>query len=111
MGLTPSSSVRQFHERGRKRHLNPDFRACQKVFFTKKEMTPPLSPVYSLLNKDDEWNDDKLREAIHFLYRALTFKDPKESELSEYLDILKKRDSESWKKGWLNTGAHANIFR
>ncbi|EDM27004.1 hypothetical protein LNTAR_07164 [Lentisphaera araneosa HTCC2155] len=87
-----------------KEHLNPDFRGLPKSLFYKKEMTRPLSPVYSLLNKDDEWNDDKLREAIYFLYRALTFKDPKESESNEYLDILKNTIASLGKKDGLILG-------
>ena len=47
----------------------------------------PMTPVLDLLN-EDEVNESHLRDAVNFMFEALTFRPPSTAEADRYLDIL-----------------------
>ena len=71
-----------------KKHLDPTLRGLPQSLFYKKEMTRPITPVYELL-KDSNVTDLEIKNAVTYLYKALTFKSPSKQELSNYITIVK----------------------
>jgi hypothetical protein len=49
----------------------------------------PLTPVYELM-KEEGVSDERLRDAVDFLFEALTFRPPSQRESDDYLLILKQ---------------------
>ena len=49
----------------------------------------PLTPVYELM-KEDGVTESRLRDAVDYLFEALTFRPPRKQESDEYLAIVKQ---------------------
>ncbi len=57
----------------------------------------PLTPVYDLL-KDEDVTDERLRGAVDYLFEALTFRPPTQTESDNYLTIVKQSVEKLGKK-------------
>ena len=66
---------------GKYRNLN--------LIFYKNEIKRPLTPVYELM-KTPGVSDERLREAIRFLFEALTLRPPSQQETDTYLEVVNK---------------------
>ncbi len=66
-----------------------DIRGLPTALVYSTEVKRPLTPVYELM-KAEGVDDDQLRLAIDFLFEALTFRPPQQSESDAYLDIVRQ---------------------
>jgi len=64
-------------------------RGLPTAIFYSKEIKRPLTPIYDLM-KDPGVSDKRLKEAVDFLFEALTLRQPTEGESASYLAIVKK---------------------
>ncbi|MEP2775615.1 MAG: DUF1588 domain-containing protein [Luteolibacter sp.] len=65
-----------------------DIRGLPTSLVYSTEVKRPLTPVYDLM-KAPEFTDELLLEAVNYLFEALTFRPPLETESAEYMKIVK----------------------
>jgi len=68
-----------------------DIRGLPTAIVYNTKVVRPLTPVYDLKKEGAEITDESLRAAVDFLFEALTFRPPTESESDDYLGLV--RDS------------------
>lgn len=67
-----------------------DLRGLPTALVYSTKVTRPLTPVYELLKlPESQVTDDALREAVDYLFEALTFRPPTEKESIDYLLLVK----------------------
>jgi len=66
-----------------------DIRGLPTSLVYSTKIVRPLTPVYELMN-DEGVTDARLRAAVDFLFEALTFRPPSETESDAYLAIVKQ---------------------
>ncbi len=66
-----------------------DIRGLPTAITYNTKVVRPLTPVYELMKEDTEVTDERLRAAVDFLFEALTFRPPTETESDDYLGIVK----------------------
>ncbi|TVP97857.1 MAG: DUF1588 domain-containing protein [Planctomycetaceae bacterium] len=66
-----------------------DIRGLPTSLVYSTKIVRPLTPVYELM-KDEGVTDARLRTAVEFLFEALTFRPPSETESDAYLAIVKQ---------------------
>ena len=65
-----------------------DLRGLPTAIVYSTKVTRPLTPVYELM-KAEKVTDELLRNAVDFLFEALTFRTPSPKESDDYLRIIK----------------------
>jgi len=70
-------------------YMKGDIRGLPTSLVYSTKVVRPLTPVYELL-KDDDLDEAEMRDAVNFLFEALTFRPPSEKESNDYLTILKQ---------------------
>ncbi len=70
-------------------YMEGDIRGLPTSLVYSTKVVRPLTPVYELL-KDDDLEEAEMRDAVNFLFEALTFRPPSEKESNDYLAILKQ---------------------
>lgn len=66
-----------------------DLRGLPTAMTYSTKVVRPLTPVYELMKEGGELNDERIRDAVNYLFEALTFRPPTESESDEYLTMVK----------------------
>jgi hypothetical protein len=69
--------------------MEGDIRGLPTSIVYSTKVVRPLTPVYELM-KEEGTSDDRLRAAVDYLFEALTFRLPSQSESDEYLSIVKQ---------------------
>lgn len=69
--------------------MEGDIRGLPTALVYSTKVVRPLTPIYELM-KDKEVNDGLLREAVDYLFEALTFRPPRQEESDAYLTIVKQ---------------------
>ncbi|MCG6158186.1 DUF1588 domain-containing protein [Rubinisphaera margarita] len=69
--------------------MEGDIRGLPTSLVYSTKTVRPLTPVYELL-KDDDISEAEMRDAVNFLFEALTFRPPSDRESEDYLAILKQ---------------------
>ncbi|MGV3486600.1 MAG: DUF1588 domain-containing protein [Planctomycetaceae bacterium] len=69
--------------------MDGDIRGLPTSIVYSTKVVRPLTPVYELM-KEDAVTEVRLRAAIDFLFEALTFRPPSETESDAYLAIVKQ---------------------
>ena len=72
-----------------KHKMEGDLRGLPTSLVYGTKVMRPLTPVYDLMNADGESKQD-LRDAVEFLFEALTFRPPTRPETDEYLEIVQQ---------------------
>lgn len=65
-----------------------DLRGLPTAITYSTKIVRPMTPVYELM-KNPEVSDESLRAAVDYLFEALTFRPPTQTESAAYLDIVK----------------------
>ncbi|MDF1863063.1 MAG: DUF1588 domain-containing protein [Verrucomicrobiales bacterium] len=68
-----------------------DLRGLPTAIVYSTKVARPLTPVYELMQEGSEMTDERLRDAVNYLFEALTFRPPTEEESSGYQQMV--RDS------------------
>lgn len=66
-----------------------DIRGLPTALVYSTKVVRPLTPVYDLM-KEESVTDDRLRAAVDYLFEALTFRPPSETESDSYLAIVRQ---------------------
>ena len=66
-----------------------DIRGLPIALVYNTKVARPLTPVYELM-KEEGINDERLREAVSFLFESMTFRPPTDDELENYLTIVRQ---------------------
>lgn len=74
-----------------------DIRGLPTAIVYSTQVVRPLTPVYELM-KDDGVTDERLRAAVDYLFEALTFRPPNQTESDAYLAIVKQSVDKLGKK-------------
>ena len=74
-----------------------DIRGLPTSLVYSTKIMRPLTPVYDLL-KDEEVTDERLRAAVDYLFEALTFRPPTQTESDSYRAIVKQSIEKLGKK-------------
>ena len=69
--------------------MKGDLRGLPTSIVYSTKIVRPLSPVYDLM-KEEGVSDSRLREAVDYLFEALTFRPPSQEESDAYLEIVKQ---------------------
>ena len=69
--------------------MQGDLRGLPTALVYSTKVLRPLTPVHEFL-EDSDAGDDKLREAVDFLFEALTFRPPSEAETEQYFSLVKQ---------------------
>ncbi|MCA9038565.1 MAG: DUF1592 domain-containing protein, partial [Planctomycetaceae bacterium] len=69
--------------------MKGDIRGLPTSIVYNTKVVRPLTPVYELMNQEGV-SDERLRAAVDFLFEALTFRPPAESESENYLAVVKE---------------------
>ena len=69
--------------------MQGDIRGLPTSLVYSTKILRPLTPVYDLM-KEEGATEERLRAAVDYLFEALTFRPPSESESDEYLAIVKQ---------------------
>ncbi len=69
--------------------MEGDIRGLPTSLVYSTKVVRPLTPVYDLMQEDD-LSDARLRAAVDFLFEALTFRTPSETESETYLAIVRQ---------------------
>ncbi len=85
-----------------------DLRGLPSSLVYSAEILRPMTPVYDLL-KEETVTDEQLRAAIDYLFEALTFRPPTDSEKKDYLTIVKESIDKLGKKDGIVLGL-SSIF-
>ncbi len=77
--------------------MQGDLRGLPTSLVYSTKILRPLTPVYDLM-KEEGASDEQLRAAADYLFEALTFRPPSESESDDYLTIVKQSIKKLGKK-------------
>ncbi|MEZ6134632.1 MAG: DUF1588 domain-containing protein [Pirellulaceae bacterium] len=66
-----------------------DLRGLPTALVYSTQVVRPLTPVYDLM-REEGVTDEQLRAAVDYLFEALTFRPPSQSESDEYLTLVKR---------------------
>ncbi|SMP59530.1 Planctomycete cytochrome C [Neorhodopirellula lusitana] len=77
--------------------MEGDLRGLPTSLIYSTKVVRPLTPVHDLM-KQDEVTDQHLRAAVDYLFEALTFRPPSETESDTYLTIVKQSVEKLGKK-------------
>lgn len=69
--------------------MEGDIRGLPTSIVYSTKIVRPMTPVFDLMN-EEAVTDDRLRAAIEYLFEALTFRPPSQSESDQYLVIAKE---------------------
>lgn len=69
--------------------MKGDLRGLPTSLVYSTKVLHPITPIYDLM-KDEAFTDERLRDAVDFLFEALTFRPPSKSESDAYLVIVKQ---------------------
>ena len=69
--------------------MKGDLRGLPTSIVYSTKVARPLTPIYEVL-KQDYATDKQLREAVDFLFEAVTFRPPSQSESDQYLTLTKQ---------------------
>jgi len=69
--------------------MEGDIRGLPTSIVYSTQVVRPLTPVYDLMQEAGV-SDERLRSAVDYLFEALTFRPPNESESDQYLRIVKE---------------------
>jgi Planctomycete cytochrome C len=78
--------------------MQGDLRGLPTSLVYSTKVLHPITPVYDLM-KDEEITDERLRNAVDYLFEALTFRPPSETETDAYSTIVKQSIEKLGKKG------------
>ena len=65
-----------------------DLRGLPTAIVYSTKVSRPMTPIHDLM-KEDGVTDERLRQAVEFLFEALTFRPPTAEESKDYLQIVK----------------------
>ncbi|MCG8602404.1 MAG: DUF1588 domain-containing protein [Verrucomicrobiales bacterium] len=65
-----------------------DLRGLPTAITYSTKVVRPLTPVYELM-KEPGFSDERLREAVDYVFEALTFRPPRREESDDYVEIVK----------------------
>ena len=65
-----------------------DLRGLPTAIVYSTKVARPMTPIHDLM-KEDGVTDERLRQAVEFLFEALTFRPPSAEESKDYLQIVK----------------------
>jgi len=85
-----------------------DLRGLPTAIVYSTKVLRPLTPVHDLM-KEPEVTDERLREAVNYLFEALTFRPPTPAESSNYLGIVKDTIAKAGKEDGVFMGL-SSIF-
>jgi hypothetical protein len=74
-----------------------DLRGLPTALVYSTKIRRPLTPVHDLM-KEESVTDERLRDAVNYLFEALTFRPPSEKESDTYLEIVKQSIEKLGKK-------------
>ncbi|TWU26290.1 hypothetical protein Pla52o_01430 [Novipirellula galeiformis] len=77
--------------------MKGDLRGLPTSIVYSTKVVRPLTPVYELM-KEDGVTDERLRAAVDYLFEALTFRPPSETESDAYLEIVNQTIEKLGKK-------------
>ncbi len=66
-----------------------DLRGLPTAIVYSTKVARELTPVYELMKKGSEITDEHLRDAVNYLFEALTFRPPTAEESDDYLKMVK----------------------
>ena len=69
--------------------MKGDLRGLPTAIVYSTKVVRPMTPIYDLM-KDDGVTDERLRDAVDFLFETLTFRPPTQQESDNYLTIVKQ---------------------
>ncbi len=69
--------------------MKGDLRGLPTSLVYSTQVVRPLTPVYDLM-REDGITDERLRDAVDYLFEALTFRPPNKAESDAYLTIVKQ---------------------
>ncbi len=83
-----------------------DLRGLPTALVYSTKIVRPLTPVYDLMKKPD-CPDDRLKSAVDYLFEALTFRPPTESESRDYISLVEDTIKELGKEQGVIMGLSA----
>ncbi len=86
--------------------IEGDLRGLPTSLVYSTKVLRPLTPVYDLM-KEEGVTDERLRAAVDYLFEALTFRPPMETESNNYLTIVKQSIEKLGKKDGVVLGLSA----
>ena len=66
-----------------------DLRGLPTAIVYSTKVVRPLTPVYELMKEGTEITDELLRDAVNYLFEALTFRPPSAKESGDYVKLVK----------------------
>ena len=84
-----------------------DLRGLPTAIVYSTKVTRPLTPVYDLMKEDSEITDERLRNAVDYLFEALTFRPPTAEESGDYTALVKDAISKVGKEDGVFMGLSA----
>lgn len=66
-----------------------DLRGLPTAIVYSTEVARELTPIYELMKEGTEITDERLRDAVNYLFEALTFRPPTKKESNDYLKMVK----------------------
>lgn len=69
--------------------MEGDIRGLPTALVYSTKVVRPLTPVYDLM-KEEGVSDERMRDAVDYLFEALTFRPPSDNESDAYLAIVKE---------------------
>lgn len=92
MAYGPSAKPYQFADRVQdipKEYKHESLRGLAESLFYSNEIKRPLTPVYELM-RGNEVTDEKLRNAVVFLFESLTCRSPSAEETQQYVKLARE---------------------
>jgi len=66
-----------------------DLRGLPTAIVYNTKVARELTPVYELMKEESELTDERLRDAVNYLFESLTFRPPTAKESDDYLKMVK----------------------
>ncbi len=66
-----------------------DLRGLPTAIVYNTKVARDLTPIYELMKEDSEITDERLLEAVNYLFESLTFRPPTAKESGDYLQLVK----------------------
>jgi hypothetical protein len=66
-----------------------DLRGLPTAIVYSTKVARELTPVYELMKEDSGFTDERLRDAVNYLFEALTFRPPSTKESDDYVKLVK----------------------